>query len=138
MFYPVYDVEPGDEAPRPLVELDQFPADLDSLQLNYIGVDNPWDLKKVQPGQTDPKTGEEKKQKSMIITALIGTRYDLAHVIQISYSSLLAHGCYLRKKDVEALCSKTVFGLAGTPAEWSSVLVLTRLHSELEKHEEWM
>lgn len=34
--------------------------------------------------------------------------------------------------------SKTVFGLAGTPAEWSSVSVLTRLHSELEKHEEWM
>lgn len=101
MFYPVYVVEPGDEAPRPLVELDQFPADLDSLQLNYIGVDNPWDLKKVQPGQTDPKTGEEKKQKSMIITALIGTRYDLAHVIQLSYSSLLAHGCYLRKKELQ-------------------------------------
>jgi hypothetical protein len=63
--FPIYEAEAGEMATPPIVDVNLFPSDLEALQMNYVSLDNPWDLKKVLPGQTDSKTGLEKKQKEI-------------------------------------------------------------------------
>jgi hypothetical protein len=69
--YPIYKAEAGETAMPPIVDVALFPSDIEALQMNYTSLDNPWDLKKVLPGETDLKTGEEKKQKVVYITVLL-------------------------------------------------------------------
>jgi hypothetical protein len=84
--FPLYEAEAGETATPPIVDITLFPLDLEALQMNYVSLDNPWDLKKVLPGQTDPKTGQEKKQKAIYITVLLGSRYAFTHIFQIGGS----------------------------------------------------
>ena len=106
--------------------------------MNFVSLDNPWDLKKVRAGETDQKTGGEKKQKPMWITVLAGSRYAFTHIFQICYSSLSTRGYYVKLKDVDALQTKMVLGLMGTATEWDPVSNQARLYAAAECHEEWM
>jgi hypothetical protein len=113
--FPIYEAEAGETATPPIVDVNLFPSDLETLQMNYVSLDNPWDLKKVLPGQTDSKTGLEKRQKAIYITVLLGSRYAFTHIFQICFSSLAARGYYVKHKDVDALQTKSILGMMGTP-----------------------
>jgi hypothetical protein len=135
--YPIWDAEPGAPPLPALSSTEQFPSDLDSMQL-YAQLSNPWDVKKVKPGEINQKTGKLKVQKALYYVSLMGTKYDLDHVIKMSYPSISALGCNIRKKDVDALDSATMYGFVGLPNEWDSRAMTAKLYNELERHEEWM
>eukprot|EP00956_Cyclotella_meneghiniana_P035674 scaffold116951_cov42-Cyclotella_meneghiniana.AAC.2 len=136
-WYPIWDPEPGCDPIPPLSDSKKFPSDLDSAQI-YARITNPWDLQKVKPGELDKKTGELKKQKSLYVAALVGSKFSLDHVLEISYPSLSAIGCQIRKKDVDALESTTLYAFVGLPNEWDSFSLTSKITLDLEKHEEWM
>eukprot|EP00956_Cyclotella_meneghiniana_P039509 scaffold172879_cov114-Cyclotella_meneghiniana.AAC.1 len=136
-WYPIWDPEPGCEPIPPLTDIKKFPSDLDSAQI-YARITNPWDLQKVKPGEIDRKTGELRKQKSLYVAVLVGSKFSLDHVLEISYPSLSAIGCQIRRKDVDALESTTLYAFVGLPNEWDSVSLTSKVKLDLEKHEEWM
>ena len=136
-WYPIWDPEPGCEPIPPLTDPKKFPSDLDAAQV-YVRITNPWDLQKVKPGELDRKTGELKKQKALYVAVLIGSKFSLDHVLEISYPSLSAFGCQIRRKDVDALESTTLYAFVGLPNEWDSFSLTAKLKQDLEKHEEWM
>ena len=131
MLYPIWDVEPGCEPMPPLTEVSQFPADLDSMQ-TYAWISNPWDLVKVRPGEVDRRTGKLKHQKTLYVTILLGSRYTLDHLLEISNPSLSVIGSQVRRKDVDALESVTLYALIGLPNEWDSVSLTAKLQADLE------
>jgi hypothetical protein len=136
-WYPIWDPEPGCDPIPPLTDPKKFPPDLDSAQI-YARITNPWDLQKVRPGEINKKTGELKVQKSLYVAALVGSRYTLDHVLEISYPSLSALGCQVRRKDVDALESATLYAFVGLPNDWDSTSLTVKLKHDLERHEEWM
>eukprot|EP00956_Cyclotella_meneghiniana_P007755 scaffold10339_cov41-Cyclotella_meneghiniana.AAC.11 len=136
-WYPIWDPEPGCDPIPPLTDPKKFPSDLDSAQI-YVRITNPWDLQKVKPGEIDRKTGELRKQKSLYVATLVGSKFSLDHVLEISYPSLSAIGCQIRRKDVDALESTTLYAFVGLPNEWDSFSLTAKLKADLEKHEEWM
>lgn len=69
---------------------------------------------------------------------MVGSKFSLDHVLEISYPSLAAIGCQVRRKDVDALESTTLYAFVGLPNEWDSTSMTTQLRLDLEKHEEWM
>lgn len=137
LWYPIWDNEPGLEPISPISDPKKFPTDLDALQV-WARITNPWDLKKVRPGEIDNRSGKEKKQKSMYVVVLMGSRYTPEHVLEISFPSLAAIGLTAKKKDVDALESLPLYAIAGIPNEWDADALGSYLFSELEKHEEWM
>lgn len=104
----------------------------------YARITNPWDLQKVCPGEINKKTGELKRQKSLYAAALVGSKFSLDHVLEISYPLLSAIGSQVRRKDVDALESTTLYAFVGLTNEWDSVSLTTKLKLDLEKHEKWM
>ena len=136
VLYPLWGSEPGEEATPPITDIKDFPPDLDSLQ-SWAKVTNPWDFRKVKPGETD-KDGNEKKQKGLYINILVGTKYSLEHVLEMANPSLSSIGCYVKRKDVDSLDSTSVKAFVGIPNEWDEESMTELLQEELEKHEEWM
>jgi hypothetical protein len=104
----------------------------------FARISNPWDLKKVRPGEIDLKTGDLKKQKHLYVVVLVGSRFLLDHVLELSYPSLAAIGCQAKQKDVDALESSSLFSFVGLPNDWDSVSLTIKLQKDLERHEEWM
>jgi hypothetical protein len=135
--YPIWDPEPGDAPLQPLTDVKHFPADMDAMQM-YAKNTNPWDAKRLKPGEINPKTGQLKQQRALYYVCLIGTKYSLDHVLQLSFASVSALGCSIRRKDVDALDTLTIYGFVGLPNEWDSLAMTNKLHEELSKHEEWM
>eukprot|EP00956_Cyclotella_meneghiniana_P034030 scaffold101125_cov66-Cyclotella_meneghiniana.AAC.2 len=137
VFYPIWDAEPGCEPIPPLTCAKDFPKDLAGLQV-YARISNPWDLSKVKSGEVDKKTGELRRQKALFVSVLLGTRYTLEHVLEIAYPSLSSIGSMVRKKDVDALESVSLFAFVGLPNARDSISLTASLQVDLEKHEEWM
>lgn len=69
---------------------------------------------------------------------LVGSRFSLDHVLELSYPSLAAIGCQAKQKDVDALESSSLFSFVGLPNDWDSVSLTIKLQKDLERHEEWM
>jgi hypothetical protein len=138
VLYPVYSDDVGDDPTLPISEPSDFPSDLEACQMSYLKVGNPWDLKKIFPGEVDYNTGEARKQKAVYCTILLGTYYDLEYVLTMASMSLGALGIYIRRKDVDALDSRTLYALAAVHPSWDPVSVGSRLQKVLELHEEWM
>jgi hypothetical protein len=92
----------------------------------------------VRPGEIDHKTGEFKRQKALYVVALVGSRYTLDHVLEISYPSIAAMGSQVKRKDVDALESVSLYAFVGIPNDWDSISFTAALSKDLEKHEEWM
>jgi hypothetical protein len=137
VLYPIWDPEPGCEPIPPLSDPKHFPSDLSGLQV-YARISNPWDLVKVKPGEVDKKTGELKRQKALFVSVLLGSRYSLEHVLELAYPSLSAIGSQVRKKDVDALESVSLYAFVGLPNAWDSASLTSKLQADLEAHEEWM
>ena len=113
-FYPIYDQELGEDPLAPISDPKSFPTTLDAFQ-SWGKVTNPWDLRKLRPGEIDPKTQELKKQKAIYVTVLIGSRLALDHLLDISTASLNWAGASARRKDVDVLDSQTICSLVGIP-----------------------
>ena len=84
-WFPTYDAEPGEEPTAPIDNPMAFPLDLDSLQMSWVSIDNPWELRTINPGEMDNRTGQQRTYKSIFITVLMGSKFDLDHIL----SSLL-------------------------------------------------
>ena len=136
VWYPIYDPEPGEAAIPPLTDPKKFPGTLDAFQV-YGKVSNPWDLRKVRQGETDNR-GNPRRQKTIYVTVLCGTKFSLDHVMEISTASLNAAGIFVRRKEVDALDTNTICMLVGLPNCWDSTSLAQILNKELPKHEEWM
>jgi hypothetical protein len=137
-WYPIYDAEPGDDPIPAICDVKDFPKDLDRLQMQWCSIENPWDLREIHPGEVDYKTGEQRKAKPVYTTVLVGGKYQLDHVLQMCVPSLTVAGVQARRKEVDALRTKTIYAIIGIPSEWDDDSVKDRLRGELEKHEEWM
>jgi hypothetical protein len=70
--------------------------------------------------------------------ALVGSWYTLDHVLEISYPSIAALGSQVKRKDVDALESVSLYAFVGIPNDWDSISFTAALSKDLEKHEEWM
>jgi hypothetical protein len=86
----------------------------------------------------DKKTGELKRQKALFVSVLLGSRYSLEHVLELAYPSLSAIGSQVRKKDVDALESVSLYAFVGLPNAWDSASLTSKLQVDLEAHEELM
>jgi hypothetical protein len=137
-WYPTYNAEPGEEPTAPIDNPMAFPLDLDSLQMNWYSIDNPWELRTINPGEMDNRTGRERTYKSIFITVLMGSKFDLDHVLQLALPTLASKNVQVKRKDVDALKSKTLFLIMGSPLDFDPLAVCRCLHEALAKHEEWM
>jgi hypothetical protein len=137
-WYLTYDAEPGEEPTPPIDDPKWFPLDLESLQMSWCSIDNPWELRTINPGKMDNRTGRKRTYKSIFITVLMGPKFDLDQVLQLVLPSLASKNVQVKRKDVDALKSKTLFFIMGSPLDFDALAVCCRLHEALAKHEEWM
>jgi hypothetical protein len=137
-WFPTYDAEPGEEPTAPIDNPMAFPLDLDSLQMSWVSIDNPWELRTINPGEMDNRTGQQRTYKSIFITVLMGSKFDLDHILQLALPTLASRNVQVKRKDVDALKSKTLFLIMGSPLDFDALAVCRRLHEALAKHEEWM
>lgn len=137
-WYPKYDPEPGEDPIAPIDDPSNFPAALCELQLSHCNIDNPWDLRVVASGEIDPKTNRQRTYKSIYTTVLMGSKYELDHILQLAVPSLANHNVQSKRKEVDALKSKTLYALVGVPLDFDSLAICRRLTANLGKHEEWM
>ena len=135
--HPIWIQEPGEDPLLPITDPSQFPVTLDAFQ-SWGKITNPWDLAKVRQGDMDRRTGEQKKQKSIYVTILLGSRLSLDHLLEVSTSSLNSAGLYLRKKEVDALDTQTIYSVVGIPNDWCCNTLTDMLNDALSRHEEWM
>ena len=132
------DAEPGEEPTAPIDNPMAFLLDLDSLQMSWVRIDNPWELRTINPGEMDNRTGQQRTYKSIFITVLMGSKFDLDHILQLALPTLASRNVQVKRKDVDALKSKTLFLIMGSPLDFDALAVCRRLHEALAKHEEWM
>jgi hypothetical protein len=137
-WYLTYDAEPGEEPTPPIDDPKWFPLDLESLQMSWCSIDNPWELRTINPGKMDNRTGRKRTYKSIFIMVLMGPKFDLDQVLQLVLPSLASKNVQVKRKDVDALKSKTLFFIMGSPLDFDALAVCCRLHEALAKHEEWM
>lgn len=137
MFYPIWNAEPGCKGIPQLTNVEQFPPNLDTLQV-YACITNPWDLQKVHPSKVDKMIGELKYQKALCVLVLLCSKFTLKHLLELSYPSLSAIGSQVCRKEVDALESMALHAFVGLTNGWDSVSLTSKLQSDLEKHEEWM
>ena len=136
-FVSIYDAEPGEPPIAPLSDLSQFRSDLGDIA-DFVQVSNSWDMVKIDDGQIDKKTGNPKKPKAVYVTVRVYTRYTLQFVIDKVAPAMAKLNGSFRKKDMEALASRTLCAIVGTANGWEGTSLLARLWPEVEKHEEWI
>lgn len=72
------------------------------------------------------------------MVVLVGSKFTLDHIIEVSFPSLSVIGCQAKRKDVDALESSSLFAFVGLPNDWDSVSLTNKLQKDLERHEEWI
>jgi hypothetical protein len=102
-WFPKDDPEPGEEPIAPIDDPSKFPIALDELQLSHCNIDNSWDLRVISQGEIDPKNNRQRTYKSIYTTVLMGSKYELDHILQLAVPSLANHNVQAKRKEVDAL-----------------------------------
>jgi hypothetical protein len=68
----------------------------------------------------------------------MGSKYELDHILQLEVPSLANYNVQAKRKDVDALKSKTLYTLVGVSLDFDPLAICRRLSDGLAKHEEWM